>query len=1243
MKRRRRLNIESFESRRLMAAYINEIHFDPLFGDKSQDQYIELRGTPNAALPTGTFLVAVGGADGVYELGDVHAIFDLSRQTFGSNGLMVIMQSGGGYDVDSRAHLLKGSDGFLGGSFIFSADGNAKQIRTGSNNFMLIESQIVPTLTTDIDSDDDGTPDGAVVGWTILDSVAVFPWVENVWKQRSYSQITFSEDGVGVAMSGTTFVQTDQLAYVARLDRSTGYEPEDWVAGNTVEQDPTPSWRFQLQHGVFGAPRPFAYGGRFLDHVGSENWVGAISGTVFQDDNKDGVQQPGEVGVGGVTIEASLNGEANQGVEINRINPDDYPLNSDVSNASPYVTIVSAGSDNVPQGFKIRVVQRSFSTPGDYIFAHEGVGFFNENRRMRMDFYHPANGVSIDFIGNSDSTPTYGRLEIFNSANQSLGWVRTDPLGSGKKQRLSLNSNGNIAWALAYPEDSYLSSSPFGMLENLEVIVPEHATVSDANGRYSFNTLPSSTYSIRATKPNVYDFVYPNALGQTVVSILGNETVVANFGLQGNRPPNLDNVSIGASELLLGGSVIGTLPVALGYPSQRLKYTILSGDPDSLFTIDALTGQLRLQSTTLDFESRNSYTLNIRLEDTGDATLSDTALIEILVEDGNEAPVPTSKSALIPEVTTNGANVTTMTALDPDAGTAGSLTWSIVSGNVGGAFAIDSATGAVTVQDATKIDFEQLANYVIVVRVTDKGTPALSNQATLSISITNVNEAPVLLGQALSIKENSVAGTSAGIAAASDPDRGQSLQWEILTGPGSNLFEVNPANGEIRLASGAQLNFEQTAEYSLDVKVIDSGSPTLSATRTIRVVVVDDNDAPTLSPAVFTMDENSGDAVLVGKVQGQDEDSTQTLKYSLSGNDATNFIIDENSGEIRTASGKLFDFETKPVYQLTVTATDSGEDAKSIDSIVTVNLSNVNEAPLIVTSEMAIPENSLPGEKPGSIEVQDADAGDTLTWSILSQSQNWVTINPQTGVLTIANGAVVDFEGNRQNVLSLRVTDASGLSATNTITLTAADRNDAPTSKVSDLGSMTAKANQLFSYTLPADSFSDPDANDQLNIFVTLANGFPLPGWLSYNSATRVLSGTPSSTDSGIVAVKFTAIDQGGASASTALAVKTNFLAWNNTVKPLDVNNDTRVTALDALLVINYLNTVGPGAVPANAEPIRGFLDCSADNSVTALDALKVINNLNQVPSGEGEFEVAELSVDQEWVKRVAKLGDLTE
>ncbi|MCC6511099.1 MAG: cadherin domain-containing protein, partial [Pirellulaceae bacterium] len=1067
-------------------------------------------------------------------------------------------------------------------------------------------------------------PDGAYVNWTVHDSVAVFPWVESVFPQKSYARITFREDNVGAVMAGTTSVITDQLAYVARINRSTGFAPTDWVAGNTVEIDNgvgnPPSWSFQLQHGVFGTPRPYAYGGRVLDHVGSENWTGSITGSVFRDDNADGVQQPGELPVPGAKVRATVVGDVNGGVDVERINPDTFALNTDVSNISSNVTLVSAGSDNVPQGFKIRVVQRAFTT-GDHIFSHEGVGFFNNDRRMRMDFYAPAQGVSIDFVGNSDFTATYGRLEIFNSADVSMGFIRTQPLGNGQRQRLSLSSpNNDIAWALAYPDNTYLNSSPFGILENLEITIPERSAITDADGRFALPTVPRGAYTLLIDVPPTYDLVFPRGNGNQTATLVGTEHVGGiNFGLQGNRPPQLADQIFNVSEAIPGDSVLAQLPVSLGYPSQVLTYSITSGDPTNLFSIDDL-GRVKLLRTELDFETKPNILLNVRLEDKANPALHDTAILELIVEDTNESPVVASQSKSIPENSAVGTVVATMTALDPDAGPAGQFTWSIAGGNIGDAFAVDPTTGVVSVRNASPIDFEQNSLFALVLRATDKGTPVQSGQTTLSVSITNINEAPIILGQALSIAENSSAGASLGLAAVNDPDANQTLQWEITGGSGSSLFDIDPTTGALTVAKAAQLDFEATKHYELVLKVSDSGSPPLSDTRTYTITVTDENDAPKIAATNFQFAENSPSGTLVGTFDGSDQDAGQTVSYSLSGPDASRFTLDAATGQLRTDSRATFDFESQNKFVLTVAVTDSATPPLVSESSVTITLVDINEAPVVQSTNYSVPENSLVGTKIGALDIIDQDAGDVLQFELLTQTLPWVTLNPATGEMSVAAGANINFEGDNQNRVTVRATDKAGVSTTATITISATDRNDPPRVNA-PLAKATAKADQLFSYTVPASTFTDPDTGDQLNLFVTLSSGFPLPGWLTFNRTTGVLSGTPAISDGGTLNVNVTAIDKGGASAIAALeiVVDANQIPWHNANLALDVSSDGEVTARDALLIINFLNTTGPSSVASGSQPTEGFLDTSGDNSVSARDVLLVINQLNLQVASEGE------------------------
>ncbi len=71
---------------------------------------------------------------------------------------------------------------------------------------------------------------------------------------------------------------------------------------------------------------------------------------------------------------------------------------------------------------------------------------------------------------------------------------------------------------------------------------------------------------------------------------------------------------------------------------------------------------------------------------------------------------------------------------------------------------------------------------------------------------------------------------------------------------------------------------------------------------------------------------------------------------------------------------------------------------------------------------------------------------------------------------------------------------------------------------------------------------------------------------------------------------------------------------WRNPAQPLDVNADGQITALDVLLVVNWLNTTGAGqlgAAPSPSSPGFVYIDVNGDNFVTAVDALQVVNYLN--------------------------------
>jgi hypothetical protein len=87
--------------------------------------------------------------------------------------------------------------------------------------------------------------------------------------------------------------------------------------------------------------------------------------------------------------------------------------------------------------------------------------------------------------------------------------------------------------------------------------------------------------------------------------------------------------------------------------------------------------------------------------------------------------------------------------------------------------------------------------------------------------------------------------------------------------------------------------------------------------------------------------------------------------------------------------------------------------------------------------------------------------------------------------------------------------------------------------------------------------------------------------------------------------------------------------AVQRTSNPTDVDGDDRVTALDALYIINHLNHPG-GLIEAEGETgPRLRLDVSGNGMVTALDALIIIDELNRRAGAEGEAAPVASSADE--------------
>jgi hypothetical protein len=319
--------------------------------------------------------------------------------------------------------------------------------------------------------------------------------------------------------------------------------------------------------------------------------------------------------------------------------------------------------------------------------------------------------------------------------------------------------------------------------------------------------------------------------GVPPMSDVATITVVVN---RGNQSPVVEDQAFTVAEESPHGKVVGTVAAHDPDIGQSLAYSITAGNDGDAFAIDAQTGQITVNNVSIvDFESRGRFALTVSVIDNAASPLADTAIVTIDVTDQNEFPIAEDQSFSVAANALNGMLVGVLAAVDPDAGQ--SLTFAITNDSSPGVFAIDSQTGEITVADRLRL--LKTSSFSFNVTVTDDGSPRLSDNATVVVNVNPVapNRPPVLVTQALEIPQNSPPGTVVGTLAASDPDSGQTLAFEIISGNRPSPFAIDSRSGVITLVDAPRFNREKTNRIVLRARVSDDGFPSLSASAAVTI------------------------------------------------------------------------------------------------------------------------------------------------------------------------------------------------------------------------------------------------------------------------------------------------------------------------------------------------------------------------------------------------------------------------
>ena len=165
-----------------------------------------------------------------------------------------------------------------------------------------------------------------------------------------------------------------------------------------------------------------------------------------------------------------------------------------------------------------------------------------------------------------------------------------------------------------------------------------------------------------------------------------------------------------------------------------MTYSIIHGNTNEVFSINPTDGTLSVNnSTALNFEENQKFDLIVSVQDNGEGNLVVFPTITVQLIDVNEAPVMENQILVLNENSAPGSEIGYLLATDPDYEQ--TLTYTIISGNEGQVFKLDSETGLLTLTDPSKLFSKRSPLSTLTILVQDNGSNPLSALSVITINI----------------------------------------------------------------------------------------------------------------------------------------------------------------------------------------------------------------------------------------------------------------------------------------------------------------------------------------------------------------------------------------------------------------------------------------------------------------------------------------------------------------------------
>ncbi|MBR0783848.1 cadherin domain-containing protein [Bradyrhizobium iriomotense] len=414
------------------------------------------------------------------------------------------------------------------------------------------------------------------------------------------------------------------------------------------------------------------------------------------------------------------------------------------------------------------------------------------------------------------------------------------------------------------------------------------------------------------------------------------------------------------------------------------------------------------------------------------------------VHDSVSTPVDTNAGA---NSVAEGAVANTPVGITASATSAiGPVTYSLVGDNSGGGFKIDAATGVVTVNDPTKINFESAPGhaYTISVKASDG---ILASTQSFTINVTDVAPSTPTDSNAGAnhVAEGAAVNTLVGITAASTDVNGGTVTFSLTGDTSGGGFKVDPNTGVVSVADGSKIDYENAAGHAYSVTITASdGTLTSSQTFTIGVDDVTIGAPTDTNAAANHVSEGAAVGTTVGVTASAIDPNGPATTYSLIGDTSGGgFTINAATGVVTVADPTKIDFESSGAghsYSVTVQATNgatttSSSFAIAVDDVAPSTPVDSNAATNQVQEGAAL--GTTVGITASSTDVN----GPAVTYSLIGDtSGGGFTINAATGVVAVADPSKIDYESAAGHAYTVTAQASDGtLASSQTFTIAVSD------------------------------------------------------------------------------------------------------------------------------------------------------------------------------------------------------------